>query len=101
VYTYGVTGISISQARAELPRIIDRVDAGEEVTITRHGTAVAVIVRPDLLRVRRDSQASVVTAEIREALETARDAPLPVTTDLSVQRADELIADMLASRTAR
>jgi len=45
--------ISASEARAALPEILDRVLAGEEVTITRHGQAVAVVVRPDALSARR------------------------------------------------
>lgn len=36
-----------------MPELLDRVLAGDEVTITRHGRPVAVVVRPDALRVRR------------------------------------------------
>ena len=35
-----------------LPDLLTRVEGGEEVTITRHGRAVAVLVRPDALRSR-------------------------------------------------
>jgi antitoxin (DNA-binding transcriptional repressor) of toxin-antitoxin stability system len=45
--------MTVSEARAALPELLDRVLAGEEVTITRHGRPVAVVVRPDSLRVRR------------------------------------------------
>src|SRR6266536_2279411 len=34
-----------SEARAALPELLDRVEAGEEVTITRHGRAVGRRVR--------------------------------------------------------
>ena len=54
-----MTSMSASQARAALPEILDRVTAGEEVTITRHGRAVAIVVRPDALRVRRADRALV------------------------------------------
>ena len=33
--------ISVAQAKARLSEILDRVEAGEEVVITRHGRAVA------------------------------------------------------------
>ena len=51
---YGVMStMSSSEARAGLPEILDRVSEGEEITITRHGKAVAVVVRPETLRIRR------------------------------------------------
>lgn len=35
---------SIADARASLPAIVDGVEAGEEIEITRHGRAVAVLI---------------------------------------------------------
>jgi antitoxin (DNA-binding transcriptional repressor) of toxin-antitoxin stability system len=49
-----MTAITISQARAVLPELLRRVEEGEEITITRHGQAVAVLVRPDVLRPRME-----------------------------------------------
>jgi prevent-host-death family protein len=42
--------VSVSEARANLPALLDEVVEGEEVTITRHGTPIAVLVRPRRLR---------------------------------------------------
>lgn len=39
--------ISVSQARASLPQILDQVERGEEIVISRHGKAVAIVIRPD------------------------------------------------------
>jgi prevent-host-death family protein len=36
------TTVTVSEARTTLPDIVERVLAGEEVTLTRHGQAVAV-----------------------------------------------------------
>jgi prevent-host-death family protein len=33
--------ISLADAKAQLSRVIDKVEAGEEIVITRHGRAVA------------------------------------------------------------
>jgi prevent-host-death family protein len=33
--------VSVAEAKAQLSRLIDRVEAGEEVVITRHGHPVA------------------------------------------------------------
>lgn len=41
--------MTISEARAALPEVLDRVAEGEEVTITRHGRPVAVVIRPDVV----------------------------------------------------
>jgi prevent-host-death family protein len=49
--------MTVSEARAALPEVLDRVNAGEEITITRHGVPAAVVVRPDALRVRRAESA--------------------------------------------
>ena len=43
------TAMTMTEARAALPRLLDRVAAGEEITITRYGKPAAVIVRPDVV----------------------------------------------------
>ena len=70
--------MTVSEAQAGLHDLLERVAAGDEVTITRHGQPVAVVVRPDALRVRR--------------------APMPPRAGLSAQAADELIATVRAGR---
>jgi antitoxin (DNA-binding transcriptional repressor) of toxin-antitoxin stability system len=41
--------MTVSEARAILPEVLARVAAGEEITITRYGSPVAVVVRPDIV----------------------------------------------------
>jgi antitoxin (DNA-binding transcriptional repressor) of toxin-antitoxin stability system len=96
-YDQRVATISASEARAGLPGLLDRVLAGEEVTITRHGQPVAVIVRPDILRIRRADRALAAAATIRELVAGGRTAPLSVE-GLSPARADELIAEVRVGR---
>jgi prevent-host-death family protein len=93
--------LTVSEARASLPRIIERVQAGEEVTLTRHGEPVAVIVRPDALRSRRMATLQGDVERVREALEIGRRTPLPDRGVLSEERAEELIAYVKASRSRR
>jgi antitoxin (DNA-binding transcriptional repressor) of toxin-antitoxin stability system len=92
--------MSASEARAALPQVLDRVEAGEEVVVTRHGRQVAVIVRPDTLRVRRAGHALDAAAGVRERLEAARRAPLPAK-GLSERRAKSHVAEIRAGRDAR
>lgn len=93
--------MSASEARAELPALLDRVENGEEITITRHGAAVAVVVRPDSLRSRRAESALARAAELRELRERARNIPLSEVQGLSAEYADELVEHVRADRDAR
>ena len=96
-----MTSMSVSEARAALPELLSRVEGGEEVTITRHGRPVAVLVRPDSLRVRRAEVVLDEAARIHGLLAEAATAPLPEGTGLTERRAEELIAEIRASRDAR
>ncbi|MDY7100309.1 MAG: type II toxin-antitoxin system prevent-host-death family antitoxin [Actinomycetota bacterium] len=93
--------VSVTEARASLPQILERVLAGEEVTLTRHGAAVAVVVRPDVLRVRRAGEALERAERIHELLESSRRRPLEDGVGLTAERAEELVADVRASRDGR
>lgn len=92
--------MTVSEARASLPELLTRVEAGEEVTITRHGRAVAVVVRPDVLRPR----AAVVieeAARLHEMLTAAGETELSVSPGLTPERAEELVREIRADRDSR
>lgn len=91
----------MSEARATLPQVLDRVVAGEEVTITRHGQPVAVIVRPDALRVRRAERALAGAQAVHDVLARGRDTPLGPKGSISREWAEELIAEVRAGRAGR
>jgi prevent-host-death family protein len=93
--------ISVSEARAALPAVLDRVLAGEEVTITRHGQDVAVLVRPDTLRVRRADRSLAEAERLRDLLERGRSTRLADAAAMDVERAEQLTAHVAASRSAR
>jgi prevent-host-death family protein len=92
-----VAVLNVTDARTHLPALLDRVDQGEEVTITRHGRPVAVLVSPSALRARR---ADGVLAEA-EAIGQLLDEPaagLVTPPALSPERADELAAGLRDER---
>jgi len=93
--------ITVSKARAALPQILQRVLAGEEVTITRHGEPVAVVVRPDTLRARRASERLSDADRVRDLIASSRQAKLHPRPTLSEQQADALLADVQAARSNR
>lgn len=91
--------MTISEARAALPEVLDRVADGEEVTITRHGRPVAVVVRPDILWSR--SRAETVLSEsarLNELLTAAAGSDLPRAGGVTARYAEELIAAIRADR---
>ena len=93
--------MTVSEARAALPEVLDRVAEGEEVTITRHGRPVAVVVRPDILWSRRAGPALDDAERIHELLTHAAAADLPEGSGLTAQRAEALIAEIRAGRDTR
>ncbi len=92
--------ISASEARQTLPAQLDRVEAGEEVSITRHGRVIAVLVRPDVLRSRRAANAWSAADRIGALLERARDVPMAAPA-LTIEQADALAQSIDAERSAR
>jgi prevent-host-death family protein len=70
------------EAKTHLSELLDRVEAGEEVTITRHGSPVAIMVP-----VRRKS----TRAERRAAIEAIRE--LAKGNTLGASKIKDLIAE--------
>jgi antitoxin (DNA-binding transcriptional repressor) of toxin-antitoxin stability system len=92
--------MTVSEARTALPDLLSRVEGGEEVTITRHGRPVAVLVRPDALRSRR-AHAALEGAEAIHQLIAAAARAAPEGAGLTEARAEELIAEIRSGRDAR
>ena len=99
-YTYGVSVISVSEARRTLPAQIDLVEAGERVEITRHGKVVAVLVSTSAVASPRTAAMRERTEQLRIMLAEARKRPL-TQVQLGPERTAELIEDVYASRLAR
>jgi len=93
--------MTVSEARAVLPRVVELVTRGEEVTLTRHGRAVAVVVRPDTLRARRVEAALDTAQAVRDLLADAGARALTSQPGLTRGRAEELVDDLRASRVQR
>jgi prevent-host-death family protein len=49
---------SVAEARAHLPDILDEVEAGKEVHLTRRGRAIAVLLSPERLEALRRERTS-------------------------------------------
>jgi antitoxin (DNA-binding transcriptional repressor) of toxin-antitoxin stability system len=94
--------MTVSEARAALPEILNRVADGEEVTITRHGQAVAVIVRPDVIWSRSKAEVALHEAtQLHNLLDSLAEAELPTGVGLTERYAEELIASIRSARDSR
>ena len=87
-----MASVSSSEARATLPELLTRVEGGEEITITRHRRAVAVVVRPDALRSRRAQAVLEVSDRLHDLLQATRAQARPTSRGLTKARAEELAA---------
>jgi antitoxin (DNA-binding transcriptional repressor) of toxin-antitoxin stability system len=94
--------MTISEARAALPEVLDRVADGEEITITRHGRPAAVVVRPDVMLSRSRAQRVLTESErLSDLLTAAAASDLPKCGGVTAQYADELVAAIRADRDGR
>jgi prevent-host-death family protein len=92
--------VPVSEARATMPELIGRVLDGEEITLTRHGEDVAVLISPTALRHRRNSDVFAAAERLRQQLDEARNQPLPPPR-MSRRRADHLVREIRAERATR
>jgi prevent-host-death family protein len=69
--------LSLSEARARLPELLDRAAAGETVHITRHGTPVATLVGHNSWMKTRTHDVLLQAQQIGRDLDAARTRPLP------------------------
>jgi antitoxin (DNA-binding transcriptional repressor) of toxin-antitoxin stability system len=99
--TFSDMRVSVSEARGKLPELLDRVSEGEEITLTRHGVPVAVLVRPQALRARRAAAAFKQAEELHQMLLEARKRPLREEGLLSAEWAEERVVEMRRDRDAR
>jgi antitoxin (DNA-binding transcriptional repressor) of toxin-antitoxin stability system len=93
--------MTVSEARAALPEILNRVADGEEVTITRHGQAVAVIVRPDVIWSRSKAEVALHEATQLHSLLDSLAESEPPAGGITERYAEELIASIRSARDSK
>jgi PHD/YefM family antitoxin component YafN of YafNO toxin-antitoxin module len=92
--------MTVSEARAALPEVLNRVEAGEQVTITRHGRAVAVVVRPDIMwHLSRSDDLTAQAEQLQRIIKMAGEREMP-SGGISIEYAEELVAAIRADRDA-
>jgi prevent-host-death family protein len=68
---------SLTEARANLPLLLNRVADGEEITITRHGRPAAVLVSHDRWMKTARHEALELARRLHDDLEERRSKPFP------------------------
>lgn len=96
-----MTTIGVSEARAQLRTLLERVKRGEEIVLTQNGQPVAVLVNPKQLRVRRAGPTLDAATARRERLAAARRERPDRGAGLHRTRAEQLVADVREARDQR
>lgn len=92
--------MTTTEVRASLHDVLERVARGDEVTITRHGEPVAVLVRPDALRHRRAADVLEGAARVRALIEAGATRSLDELEPLPPGLADQRVTELRAERDA-
>ena len=98
-----VATMTVSEARARFPELLDHVEGGEKITITRHGRPAALVV--PLTRAPRRSAAAERAidgaAALHREMEAAARIPLAERPGISDEYAEALIAEIRTGRGRR
>lgn len=90
--------IGVTELRANLRDVLDRVKRGEEVIVTQNDEAVAAMVHPSKLRLRIRTQnteaADALLEQLRQAARTRSDRG----EGLTPERAEARIAELRSER---
>ncbi len=71
------------------------------MTITRHGRAVAVVVRPDIMwHLSRSDDLTAQAEQLQRVIQAAGEQEMPPG-GISIEYAEELVADIRAGRDSR
>ncbi len=90
-----MTIVSVSELRANLRRVLERVKRGEEVRLTQNGEVVAAVLHPDKLKWRAKTANTLAAERLLEELDTPLEPlePLPEPS-LSQAEGDALVAEV-------
>jgi prevent-host-death family protein len=101
MYTLRMERLSLTDARAQLPHLLDRVIKGESFTITRHGSDVAVLTGHDQWMKTKTHDVILEARALGLRIEAARSEPLSLPVTRSGEAtADELVEEVRADREA-
>jgi prevent-host-death family protein len=95
-----MTTMTISQVRARIREVVERVQRGEDVTITQNGAEVAVVSKPK----RKPHPNPAAEQLIREAetlaeeMRALRGQPLRLTGAITPEQADQWVRELRAER---
>lgn len=90
--------IGVTELRANLRDVLDRVKRGEEVIVTQNDEAVAALMHPSKLRMRvRTPNTEAADALLERLREAVRDRP-DRGVGLTSERAEAMAADLRSER---
>ncbi|CAN5900823.1 hypothetical protein BH24DEI2_BH24DEI2_22360 [soil metagenome] len=94
----GMTTIGVTELRAQLKGVLERVKQGEAFTITQNDEAVAALLHPSKLPPRVSTPSTVAAEELMTALAQARHDRLERGEGISRTRAETMVEELRAER---
>ena len=91
-----MTVISVSELRANLKNVLERVKRGEEVRLTQNGEVVAAVLHPDRLRWRAETPNTLAAERLLDEFNGPLE-PLPEPS-LSPAEGEALVAEIREAR---
>lgn len=98
LYTLGMTIIGVTELRAQLKGVLERVKQGEEFTITQNDQAVASLLHPSKLHLRVKTPNTVAAEELLASLAQARHDRPERGEGISPARAEALVEELRVER---
>ena len=94
--------VTVTEMRANLRAIIERVKDGQEIKITQNGEVVAALLHPEKLRRRLRTPSTIAAEKLQARLEKLRDDHPPLSRGgLEPTRAEELVRQLREDRDSR
>ncbi len=90
--------MTVTEARAKMREVLERVKQGEEIEITQNGEVVAVWLHPSKLRYRARTEAIREAERLAERLREARSAPFELKGSYTLEEAEERIREIREGR---
>lgn len=94
--------VNVSEARANLRSLLERVKRGEDVELTQNGATVAVLVHPSKRVAGRPEAQRVIEAgrKLLSEIDELRGKRSKLSGALTPERADEMVRELRAERDA-
>ena len=96
-----MTTIGVTELRAQLKGVLERVKQGEAFTITQNDEVVAALLHPSKLPPRLSTPSTLAADDLLTEMARLRQNPPPLESSLSPEYAEALVQEIRDARDSR